>query len=119
MFNEFKRKSSFWPSKGVPVGALTVNVPAAWVLTWTAMSVVAPLIVIDVPFAIVTTLGGATILLEVIAPLTNRLLAPALVAVPIETPPPLVRRIPSVPFVLKINGAATSVPNTNNKLDAS
>lgn len=58
-------------------------------------------------------------LVAVAVPATNKLFAPAPVPVPIETPPPLDRRMPSVPFALNITGAATSVPNTNNKLLAS
>ena len=52
-------------------------------------------------------------------PATNKLFVPAPVAVPIETPPPLDRRIPSVPFALNSTGAATSVPNTKRILLAS
>ena len=50
---------SFWPLYGVPVGALTVRVPAPTLLACVRMSVVSIFGVIDVALGTATTRGGA------------------------------------------------------------
>lgn len=100
-----RRRMNFWPFMGVPVGAFTVNVPAAWVLVCTAKSVASTFTVTEVPSASTVVRTGtvtAVVAVAALPPMDNA------AAVPVR-PVPAPLNDPAVAIPEKIGLVATEI----------